>query len=152
MVLGLVCLMGSQLVLMTSSSCCCPTPTSSTGLKSRWGSPPTSSESSEAFSQACASHVGVLSSPVVALAPLLQLQVSLWCFFTSIFLCRFMMLGSKINTTYHSTSLLLTEQLNLYLRCVSAPHKKERLTMSNQVLKIAAKLLKKYIVRIKSQD
>lgn len=73
---------------------------------------------------------------------LLHTEVTLWCLFSSIFLLRYMMLGSKINRKYQNTSLLLTEQLNLYLRLLLAPHKKDRLLISNNVLKLAMKLLK----------
>lgn len=60
----------------------------------------------------------------------------------SIFLLRFMMLGSNINKKYQNTSLLLTEQMNVYLRLLIKPHKKEKLLVSNNVLKLASKLLK----------
>jgi hypothetical protein len=55
---------------------------------------------------------------------------------------RFMMLGSNINKKYQNTSLLLTEQMNVYLRLLVKPHKKEKLLVSNNVLKLASKLLK----------
>lgn len=53
-----------------------------------------------------------------------------------------MMLGSNINKKYQNTSLLLTEQMNVYLRLLVKPHKKEKLLVSNNVLKLASKLLK----------
>ena len=42
---------------------------------------------------------------------LLHTQVTMWCLFSSVFLLRYMMLGSKINRKYQNTSLLLTEQV-----------------------------------------
>lgn len=88
----------------------------------------------------------------------------------SVFMLRFMMLGSNINKKYQNTSLLLTEQvcvyavftlcrfagssgteltrvaaleqMNVYLRLLAKPHKKEKLLVSNNVLKLACKLLK----------
>ncbi|KAJ0407704.1 hypothetical protein P43SY_009041 [Pythium insidiosum] len=73
---------------------------------------------------------------------LLRFEVTMWCLLGSIFMLRFMMLGSNINRKYQNTSLLLTEQMNLYLRLLVKPHKKEKLLVSNNVLKLASKLLK----------
>lgn len=73
---------------------------------------------------------------------LLRLEVTTWCLLSSIFMLRFMMLGSNINKKYQNTSLLLTEQMNVYLRLLVKPHKKEKLLVSNNVLKLASKLLK----------
>ncbi|CAK4074421.1 unnamed protein product [Aphanomyces euteiches] len=76
------------------------------------------------------------------LSTLLHTEVTVWCLLSSIFLLRFMMLGSNINRKYQNTSLLLTEQMNLYLKLLVTPHKKEKLLISNNVLKLASKLLK----------
>ncbi|TMW57187.1 hypothetical protein Poli38472_003112 [Pythium oligandrum] len=73
---------------------------------------------------------------------LLRIEVTIWCLLSSIFMLRFMMLGSHINKKYQNTSLLLTEQMNVYLRLLVKPHKKEKLLVSNNVLKLASKLLK----------
>ena len=73
---------------------------------------------------------------------LFHVQVTTWFLVSSVYLLRFLMLGSNINKKYQNTSLLLTEQMNLYLRMVQAPHKKDRLLISNNVLKLATKLLK----------
>ncbi|RLN56437.1 hypothetical protein BBJ29_007969 [Phytophthora kernoviae] len=72
----------------------------------------------------------------------LHIEVAIWCMFSSVFMLRFMMLGSNINKKYQNTSLLLTEQMNVYLRLLAKPHKKEKLLVSNNVLKLACKLLK----------
>lgn len=53
-----------------------------------------------------------------------------------------MTLGTKINRKYRSISVLITEQINLYLQIEQKPHNKEELMVSNSVLKLAADLLK----------
>ncbi|KAG6968832.1 hypothetical protein JG688_00005605 [Phytophthora aleatoria] len=73
---------------------------------------------------------------------IVHIEVAIWCMLSSVFMLRFMMLGSNINKKYQNTSLLLTEQMNVYLRLLAKPHKKEKLLVSNNVLKLACKLLK----------
>lgn len=53
-----------------------------------------------------------------------------------------MTLGQKIQHKYRSVSVLITEQINLYLQIEQKPKKKEELMVSNSVLKLAADLLK----------
>lgn len=53
-----------------------------------------------------------------------------------------MTLGTKINRKYRSLSVLITEQINLYLQIEQKPQKKEELMVANSVLKLAADLLK----------
>ncbi|KAL4612700.1 putative homeodomain transcription factor 2 [Arapaima gigas] len=65
-----------------------------------------------------------------------------WCFSLSLFLLRFATLGSETSKKYSNTSTLLTEQINLYLKMEKKPNKKEELTLVNNVLKLATKLLK----------
>lgn len=65
-----------------------------------------------------------------------------WSMALGIFLMRFMILGSKINKKYRNLSVLITEQINLYLHMEQKPHKKEELMLANNVLKLAADLLK----------
>lgn len=76
------------------------------------------------------------------LSILFNWEVSIWCLVLSVYVLRFMTLGSKINSKFTNTSGLLTEQINLYLQMEKAPHKKEDLTIANHVLKLATKLLK----------
>ncbi|RHZ00995.1 hypothetical protein DYB35_012378 [Aphanomyces astaci] len=76
------------------------------------------------------------------LSTVLHTEVTVWCLLSSVFLLRFMMLGSNINRKYQNTSLLLTEQMNVYLKLLVTPEKKEKLLISNNVLKLASKLLK----------
>ena len=90
----------------------------------------------------------------------------IWCSSLSLFLLRFVTLGSETSKKYSNTSILLTEQvhrnqhaldqtclqtvplihcvsqINLYLKMEKKPNKKEELTLVNNVLKLATKLLK----------
>lgn len=65
-----------------------------------------------------------------------------WCFGLGILLLRFMTLGTEINKKYRNLSLLITEQINLYLQIEQKPEKKNELMVANSVLKLAADLLK----------
>lgn len=65
-----------------------------------------------------------------------------WNLAIGLFLLRFMIIGSKINKKYRNLSVLITEQINLYLHMEQKPHKKEELMLANSVLKLAADLLK----------
>ncbi|CAK6439176.1 unnamed protein product [Pipistrellus nathusii] len=59
-----------------------------------------------------------------------------------LFLLRLASLGSETNKKYSNVSVLLTEQINLYLKMEKKPTKKEQLTLVNNVLKLSTKLLK----------
>ena len=59
-----------------------------------------------------------------------------------VYLLRFMTLGLRINKKYRNLSVLITEQINLYLQMEQKPHKKEELMVANNVLKLAECLLK----------
>ncbi|XP_033155834.1 putative homeodomain transcription factor [Drosophila mauritiana] len=72
----------------------------------------------------------------------LTLEALIWSITIGIFLLRFMTLGQKIQHKYRSVSVLITEQINLYLQIEQKPKKKEELMVSNSVLKLAADLLK----------
>jgi len=69
-------------------------------------------------------------------------EVIAWCVAIGIFLIRYMTLASKINQKYRNLSVLLTEQINLYLQMELKPHKKEQLLLANNVLKLSSDLLK----------
>jgi len=69
-------------------------------------------------------------------------QVIFWCVASGIFLLRYMTLASKLNKKYRNLSVLLTEQINVYLKMELKPHKKEQLQLANNVLKLATDLLK----------
>ncbi|XP_064652103.1 protein PHTF2-like isoform X2 [Lineus longissimus] len=69
-------------------------------------------------------------------------ELGVWSLTLGIFLLRFMTLGNKINKKYKNLSVLITEQINLYLHMEQKPHKKEELMLANNVLKLAEALLK----------
>ncbi|XP_066096663.1 protein PHTF2 isoform X3 [Saccopteryx bilineata] len=69
-------------------------------------------------------------------------ELVIWCVSLTLFLLRFVTLGSETSKKYSNTSILLTEQINLYLKMEKKPNKKEELTLVNNVLKLATKLLK----------
>ncbi|XP_068611065.1 protein PHTF2-like [Brachionichthys hirsutus] len=69
-------------------------------------------------------------------------ELVIWGSGLSLFLLRFVTLGSETSKKYSNTSILLTEQINLYLKMEKKPNKKEELTLVNNVLKLATKLLK----------
>ncbi|XP_051974125.1 LOW QUALITY PROTEIN: protein PHTF2-like [Xyrauchen texanus] len=69
-------------------------------------------------------------------------ELMIWCASLSLYLLRFITLGSETSKKYSNTSILLTEQINLYLKMEKKPNKKEELTLVNNVLKLATKLLK----------
>ncbi|XP_041083348.1 protein PHTF1-like isoform X3 [Polyodon spathula] len=58
------------------------------------------------------------------------------------FLLRLATLGSETNKKYSNVSVLLTEQINLYLKMEKKPSKKDQLNVVNNVLKLATKLMK----------
>ncbi|KAK7834892.1 hypothetical protein U0070_022863, partial [Myodes glareolus] len=63
-------------------------------------------------------------------------ELVIWCISLTLFLLRFVTLGSETSKKYSNTSILLTEQME------KKPNKKEELTLVNNVLKLATKLLK----------
>lgn len=71
-----------------------------------------------------------------------NIEALVWSIGLGVFLLRFMTLGSKINRKYRSLSVIITEQINLYLQIEQKPQKKEELMVANSVLKLAADLLK----------
>ncbi|XP_043572281.1 putative homeodomain transcription factor 1 isoform X2 [Chiloscyllium plagiosum] len=69
-------------------------------------------------------------------------ELLIWGAALAIFLLRLVTLGSEISRKYNNVSILLTEQINLYLKMEMKPNKKEQLSIVNNVLKLATKLLK----------
>lgn len=62
---------------------------------------------------------------------------------------RFMTIGFKINKKYRNCmSMVITEQINLYLQMEKQPEKKDELVVVNNVLKLAADLLKVFLALI----
>ncbi|KAG8198100.1 hypothetical protein JTE90_020925 [Oedothorax gibbosus] len=69
-------------------------------------------------------------------------ELLFWTLALGMYLLRYMVIGTKINKKYRNLSVLITEQINLYLHMEQKPHKKEELMLANNVLKLAADLLK----------
>ncbi|XP_078500556.1 protein PHTF1 isoform X2 [Lissotriton helveticus] len=69
-------------------------------------------------------------------------ELLIWETALLIFLLRLTSLGSETNKKYSNVSILLTEQINLYLKMEKKPDKKEQLVIVNNVLKLSTKLLK----------
>ncbi|KAI7684958.1 Putative homeodomain transcription factor, partial [Sarcoptes scabiei] len=70
-------------------------------------------------------------------------EMIFWSLALGLYIMRLMILGSRINQKYRSNmSVLITEQINLYLQLERQPHKKDALMLANQVLKLAVDLLK----------
>ncbi|KAJ8730094.1 hypothetical protein PYW07_017132 [Mythimna separata] len=71
------------------------------------------------------------------------LEVLLWSLCIGIYLLRLGTLGSNVNKKYRGClSAILTEQINLHLAIEQRPESKEQLMLANNVLKLAADLLK----------
>ncbi|XP_046839134.1 protein PHTF1-like [Xenia sp. Carnegie-2017] len=76
------------------------------------------------------------------LSKLFNVEFFMWSLVLCIYQLRFVTLGSKINRKFRNNSVLMTEQLNLYLQMEKNPGKKDELMIANNVLKLASKLLK----------
>ncbi|MED6270144.1 hypothetical protein CHARACLAT_007006, partial [Characodon lateralis] len=76
------------------------------------------------------------------LESLINWELVVWCSSLILFLLRLATLGSETNSKYSNSSMLLTEQINLYLKMEKKPTKKEQLNIVNNVLKLATKLMK----------
>uniref|UniRef100_A0A3Q0RZB3 Putative homeodomain transcription factor 1 n=1 Tax=Amphilophus citrinellus TaxID=61819 RepID=A0A3Q0RZB3_AMPCI len=84
----------------------------------------------------------LLQSHKTFLESLINWELMVWCSSLILFLLRLATLGSETNSKYSNSSVLLTEQINLYLRMEKKPNKKEELSIVNNVLKLATKLMK----------
>ncbi|XP_028854598.1 putative homeodomain transcription factor 1 isoform X1 [Denticeps clupeoides] len=69
-------------------------------------------------------------------------ELLIWGSSLVIFLLRLATLGAETNRKYSNASVLLTEQINLYLKMEKKPNKKDELSIVNNVLKLATKLMK----------
>ncbi|XP_035244611.1 putative homeodomain transcription factor 1 isoform X1 [Anguilla anguilla] len=69
-------------------------------------------------------------------------ELMIWGTSLIVFLLRLATLGAETNQKYSNVSVLLTEQINLYLKMEKKPNKKEELNIVNNVLKLATKLMK----------
>lgn len=84
----------------------------------------------------------LLHSHKTFLESLTNWELMVWASSLLFFLLRLATLGSETNCKYSNSSVLLTEQINLYLKMEKKPNKKEELNIVNNVLKLATKLMK----------
>lgn len=84
----------------------------------------------------------LLHSHKTFLDSLINWELVVWASSLILFLLRLATLGSETNCKYSNSSVLLTEQINLYLKMEKKPNKKEELSIVNNVLKLATKLMK----------
>lgn len=84
----------------------------------------------------------ILHNHKTFLESLTNWELVVWGASLLLFLLRLATLGSETNSKYSNSSVLLTEQINLYLRMEKKPNKKEELNIVNNVLKLATKLMK----------
>lgn len=84
----------------------------------------------------------LLHSHKTFLESLTNWELMVWASSLILFLLRLATLGSETNCKYSNSSVLLTEQINLYLKMEKKPNKKEELNIVNNVLKLATKLMK----------
>ncbi|XP_044023964.1 putative homeodomain transcription factor 1 [Siniperca chuatsi] len=84
----------------------------------------------------------LLHSHNTFLESLTNWELMVWASSLILFLLRLATLGSETNCKYSNSSVLLTEQINLYLKMEKKPNKKEELNIVNNVLKLATKLMK----------
>ncbi|KAF4532646.1 hypothetical protein B566_EDAN009827 [Ephemera danica] len=85
--------------------------------------------------------VELLKDPARLYSPC-HVEALAWCLLLGVFLTRFLTLGCRTARKYSNLSVLLTEQINLYLQIEQKPNKKDELMVANSVLKLAADLIK----------
>lgn len=90
----------------------------------------------------CLMSIQMLKETETYLDNLCNWELVMWCIALGIYIMRFMTLGLKINKKYRNLSVLITEQINLYLQMEQKPHKKEDLILANNVVRLAQDLLK----------
>lgn len=65
-----------------------------------------------------------------------------WAMILAVYVQRIMSLASKTHDKFQNTSVLLTEELNIHMRLLRKPEKKDELVACNSMLKTAAALIK----------
>ncbi|MEE6493338.1 hypothetical protein FKM82_016791 [Ascaphus truei] len=88
------------------------------------------------------SYLKVLHRHTTFLNYVYNWELLIWETALLIFLLRLTSLGSETNKKYSNVSILLTEEINLYLKMEKKPNKKEQLNIVNNVLKLSSKLIK----------
>jgi len=73
---------------------------------------------------------------------IVNIEIIAFGIFVGCFLLRFIVLSNSISKKFWNPSVLLTEQINIYLRQEEKPHKKEPLVLANNVLKLTSDLIK----------
>lgn len=68
-------------------------------------------------------------------------EMTILCVGMSVFLLKYIIIGSEINKRYLATSILLTEQMNIYFKMDKHLDKKEKLSQANSVLQLSQRLL-----------
>ncbi|KAF1741632.1 hypothetical protein MXB_3382, partial [Myxobolus squamalis] len=76
----------------------------------------------------------------------LNWEIPLWSILFSSFLLRFLSLGADVNRKFNNNTELLTEQINLFLLMEVFPQKKDEYIVANNVLKLASKLIKVFVL------
>nr|XP_020446293.1 putative homeodomain transcription factor 1 isoform X2 [Monopterus albus] len=89
----------------------------------------------------------LLNSHQTFLESLTNWELMVWGSSLILFLLRLATLGSETNCKYSNSSVLLTEQINLYLKMEKKPNKKDELSIVNNVLKLATKLMKLWKIK-----
>ncbi|XP_056887500.1 putative homeodomain transcription factor 1 isoform X2 [Takifugu flavidus] len=84
----------------------------------------------------------LLHSHKTFLDSLMNWELMVWASSLLFFLLRLSTLGSETDCKYSNSSVLLTEQINVYRKMEKKPHKKDELSVVNNVLKLATKLMK----------
>ncbi|CAF88623.1 unnamed protein product, partial [Tetraodon nigroviridis] len=84
----------------------------------------------------------LLHSHKTFLESLINWELLVWASSLLFFLLRLSTLASKTDCKYSNSSVLLTEQINVYRKMEKKPNKKDQLSVVNNVLKLATKLMK----------
>jgi len=71
-----------------------------------------------------------------------DVMLMVWAGLLSMYVQRVLSLATKAHEKFSNTSVLLTEELNIHMRLLRKPHKKDELTACNQMLKVANSLIK----------
>lgn len=84
----------------------------------------------------------LLHSHQTFLESLINWELMVWASSLLFFLLRLSALGSQTDCKYSNSSVLLTEQINVFRKMEKKPNKKDELSVVNNVLKLATKLMK----------
>lgn len=88
-------------------------------------------------------------SPDTFLASALYWELATWCMIFAYFLLKYSIIETKIQKKYDNSSILLTEQFNLYLQIEKKPDKKDDLKLIHKVIGLTSKLIRENKNQIK---